>query len=279
MTGVGVDYGGYLIEREVGRGGHAGVYRAHHRSDPDTIVALKVLDEWHRSPAEQGRLDREFAFANALKHPNIIAVYRHGPFWLAMQYIDGGKATGLRTLEDRLAALTQVAAALDYAHRRGIVHCDVKPANILIPADFGRAGAVLTDFGTAHAVVEDVWHRPRHTGNPEVSLPYTAPEILQGKAPSAATDEYALACTAVELLTGAPPFAAQNAADLADAHLRLLPPPLSDTLGPAARAADVVVQRALAKFPARRYESCADFVEELSRALLSHAGPAKAVET
>lgn len=279
MTGVGVDYGGYLIEREVGRGGHAGVYRAHHRSDPDTIVALKVLDEWHRSPAEQGRLDREFAFANALKHPNIIVVYRHGPFWLAMQYIDGGKATGLRTLEDRLAALTQVAAALDYAHRRGIVHCDVKPANILIPADFGRAGAVLTDFGTAHAVVEDVWHRPRHTGNPEVSLPYTAPEILQGKAPSAATDEYALACTAVELLTGAPPFAAQNAADLADAHLRLLPRPLSDTLGPAARAADVVVQRALAKFPARRYESCADFVEELSRALLSHAGPAKAVET
>lgn len=279
MTGVGVDYGGYLIEREVGRGGHAGVYRAHHRSDPDTIVALKVLDEWHRSPAEQGRLDREFAFANALKHPNIVAVYRHGPFWLAMQYIDGGKATGLRTLEDRLAALTQVAAALDYAHRRGIVHCDVKPANILIPADFGRAGAVLTDFGTAHAVVEDVWHRPRHTGNPEVSLPYTAPEILQGKAPSAATDEYALACTAVELLTGAPPFAAQNAADLADAHLRLLPRPLSDTLGPAARAADVVVQRALAKFPARRYESCADFVEELSRALLSHAGPAKAVET
>lgn len=273
------DYGGYLIEREIGRGGHAGVYLAHHPSSRDVPVALKVLDESHRSPAEQRRLEREFGFASALKHPHIVAVYRHGPFWLAMQYVDGGKATGLRALQDRLAALTQIATALDYAHRRGIVHSDVKPANILIHADFGRAGAVLTDFGAAHAVVEDVWHRPGHFGHPEVSLPYTAPEILQGKAPSAATDEYALACTAVELLTGAPPFPTQSAADLAEAHLRLLPPPLSDTLGPAARAADVVVQRALTKFPARRYESCADFVEELSRALLPHAGAPKPVET
>ncbi|WP_024442522.1 serine/threonine-protein kinase [Mycobacterium sp. UM_WGJ] len=273
------DYGGYLIEREIGRGGHAGVYLAHHPSSRDVPVALKVLDESHRSPAEQRRLEREFGFASALKHPHIVAVYRHGPFWLAMQYVDGGKATGLRALQDRLAALTQIATALDYAHRRGIVHSDVKPANILIHADFGRAGAVLTDFGAAHAVVEDVWHRPGHFGHPEVSLPYTAPEILQGKAPSAATDEYALACTAVELLTGAPPFPTQSAADLAEAHLRLLPPPLSDTLGPAARAADVVVQRALTKFPARRYGSCADFVEELSRALLPHAGPPKPVET
>lgn len=266
-----VDYGGYLIDCEVGRGGHAGVYRAHHRTDAGVPVALKVLDESHRTPAEQRRLGREFAFAGALKHPNIVTVYQLGPFWLTMQYVDGGKASGLRTLEDRLAALAQVAGALDYAHRCGIVHCDVKPANILVPADFGRAGAVLTDFGAAHAVVEDVWHRLRHPGNPEVSLPYTAPEILHGKAPSAATDEYALACTAVELLTGAPPFPARSAAELADAHLRLLPPPISGTLGSVARAADVVVQRALAKFPARRYESCADFAGELSRALAPHS--------
>lgn len=267
MTGAGVDYGGYLIDREIGHGGHATVFRAHRRSRPGLPVALKVLDEGHRSPAEQARLDREFAFAETLPHPNIVAVYRHGPGWLAMQYVDGGKATGLRTLEDRLAALAQVADALDYAHRRGVVHCDVKPANILIPADIRRSGAVLTDFGAAHAVVEDVGHRPGQVDNPEVSLPYTAPEILQGKAPTAATDEYALACTAVELLTGAPPFPAENAADLAEAHLRLLPPPISGTLGPAARAADVVMQRALAKFPARRYESCSEFVDELSRAL------------
>ncbi|RRR45038.1 serine/threonine protein kinase [Mycolicibacter terrae] len=270
MGEAGGDFGGYLIDREVGRGGHATVYQAHPANSgagPAPLVALKVLDESHRTPAQQARLDREFEFARALDHPNIVTVYRHGPFWLAMQFVDGGKSTGLQTVPDRLAALAQIASALDYAHHSGIVHCDVKPANILIPADFPRAGAVLTDFGSAHAVVEDVWSRPRRPGSPEVSLPYTAPEILCGKAPSAATDEYALACTAVELLTGAPPFPAASAAELVDAHLRRLPPPVSGAFGPAARALDVVVERALAKFPARRYGSCTEFVERLSRAL------------
>jgi serine/threonine-protein kinase len=279
MGEAGVEFGGYLVDREVGRGGHATVYLAHHvdlEADPAPPVALKVLDEAHRTPVEQARLDREFEFARILDHPNIVKVYRHGPFWLAMQFIDGGKSTRLQTLPDQLAALAQIASALDYAHHRGIVHCDVKPANILIPADFPRTGAVLTDFGSAHAVVEDVWlrtRRARNPGNPEVSLPYTAPEILCGKAPSAATDEYALACTAVELLTGAPPFPAPSAAELVDAHLRRLPPPVAATFGPTARALDVVVERAMAKFPARRYGSCTEFVEQLSRVLGGLMGP------
>lgn len=279
MGEAGVEFGGYVIDREVGRGGHASVYRAHHSSDPEVPVALKVLDQSHRTPAEQDRLNREFEFAAVLDHPNIVTVYRHGPFWLAMQLVDGGTVKRLRTPEDQLAALAQIAGALDYAHHRGIVHCDVKPANILIPEDFSRGEAVLTDFGSAHAVVEDVWHRPAHFGNAEVSLPYTAPEILRGKPPSAATDEYALACTAVELITGAPPFPAQSAAELVDAHLRRLPPPISDALGSGSRAVDVVIERAMAKFPARRYESCTDFVEQLSRALASHSVPSTHSET
>lgn len=265
MGEAGTDFGGYQIAREVGRGGFAVVYQAHHQADPDLPVALKVLNEAHRTPVWQARLDREFEFAGILDHPNIVRMYRHGPGWLAMQFVDGGGATRLRTLADRLAVLTQIAAALDYAHHRGIVHCDVKPANILLPADFPRSGAVLTDFGTAHAVVEDVWRRHQH--NPEVSLPYTAPEILLGKAPSAATDEYALACAAVELFTGSPPFSAENAAELVDAHLRRLPPPLPATFGSPTRAADLVLERAMAKYPARRYESCTELVDELSRAI------------
>lgn len=276
MGEAGVDFGGYLIDREIGRGGHATVYRAHHRrlrGDPGPPVALKVLDESHRTPGQQARLDREFAFANALHHPNIVSVYQHGPYWLAMQFVDGGKSTTLRTRPHQLAALAQIAGALDYAHHAGIVHCDVKPANILVPEDFPRTGAVLTDFGSAHAVVEDVRlqprgsRRPRQPAGPEVSLPYTAPEILCAKAPSAATDQYALACTAVELLTGTPPFRTDSAAELVDAHLRRLPPPVSSAFGRASRALDVVVERAMAKLPARRYDSCTEFVEQLSRVL------------
>lgn len=270
LAGMGPNLGGYRITREVGRGGSAVVYQARSPEVGQCLpVALKVLDEEHRTAAWQARLGREFELAATLDHPNIVRMYRHGPFWLAMQFLGGGPLTRLQTTGDRLAALGQIAAALDYAHHRGIVHCDVKPANILLPQDFPHSGAVLTDFGSAHAVVDDV---NRRQPNPEVSLPYTAPEILLGKAPSAATDEYALACTAVELFTGAPPFVADSAAELVDAHLRHLPPPLPNTFGAATRTVDLVVERAMAKYPARRYDSCTEFVAELSRAIDGSAG-------
>ena len=103
--------------------------------------------------------------------------------WLTMELVDGGTASAVAENEDRLAALAQIADALDYTHRCGIVHCDVKPSNILVSQDFSRA--VLIDFGVAHAVAETVWHRPTHL---EASLPYTAPELLRGRPPSARTD-------------------------------------------------------------------------------------------
>lgn len=227
------------------------------------MVALKILHEDHRTQVEQARLEREFEFARMLDHPHIITVYEHGPCWLAMQFIDGGKSTALQPLDDVLAALAQVADALDHVHRNGIVHCDVKPANILVAADFARGGAVLTDFGAAHAVVEDVWRRQRQ----QVSLPYTAPELLSGHSPSAASDEYALACTMVELLTGAPPFTGTDSAELIDAHLHRMPPPTSRNFDRAARAFDVVVARGVAKVPDMRYRSCTELVEHITRVL------------
>lgn len=260
------DVGEYTVERELGRGGHATVYRAHRTADPRRVVALKVLDEQHRTPLERARLAREFDFAHDLDHPSIVTVYERGESWFAMQFIDGGKSTRLATLDDRLAALAQIADALDYVHRRGIVHCDVKPANILAPTDFPHERAVLTDFGVAHAVVEDVWSRPQH---PEVSLPYAAPEVLVGKSPAAATDEYALACTAAELITGTPPFAPDSAAALVEAHLHRPPPAMSREFDWLPRAFDAVLGRAIAKLPQARYESCTEFVAQLTRALRS----------
>ncbi len=99
----------------------------------------------------------------------------------------------------------------------------MKPTNILVCEDFSRGGAVLIDFGVAHSIAEDAHHRPTHI---EASLPYTAPELLHGRAPSAAADEYALACTAVEMLTGSPPFNAITAIALIDDHLQQSGPPL-----------------------------------------------------
>ncbi|MDT0440924.1 protein kinase domain-containing protein, partial [Streptomyces doudnae] len=129
--------------------------------DPDgATVALKVLDDQHRQPAHLARLQREFDFARQLAHPNVVTVYASGPGWLAMEFLGGGTVNNLPDIPDRLSALTQIAGALDLAHRRGIVHCDVKPANILVDHPFSRA--VLIDFGVAHSMAEDVAARLAH---------------------------------------------------------------------------------------------------------------------
>src|SRR6185295_12665524 len=134
--------------------------------------------------------------------------------------------------------------ALDHAHQRGIVHCDVKPSNILVSLPFSIHGAVLIDFGVAHAVAEEVGHRP-----------------------SAATDEYALACTAFELNTGSTPFTATTPMGLIDQQLHSPPPKLSRRVAWLPHAFDSIMSKALAKSPDSRYESCSEFISLITRAL------------
>jgi serine/threonine-protein kinase len=255
---------GYVVDAALGHGGYATVYRAHDGAGPDRTVALKVLDERHRTPAQIGQLQREFDFAHRLDHPHIVTVYENGPGWLAMELLDGGTVAKLQGLPDRLAALAQIAAALDYAHQRGVVHCDVKPSNILVSLPFSVRGAVLIDFGVAHAVAEDVGRRPAHI---EASLPYSAPELLRGHAPSAAADEYALACTAFELITGSPPFTATTSMGLVDEQLHSPPPKLSRKVDWLPHAFDSMMSKALAKTPDNRYESCSEFIALITKAL------------
>jgi eukaryotic-like serine/threonine-protein kinase len=257
-------YEGYAVEAAVGHGGYATVYRAHDLADPDRAVALKVLDDHHRRPDQLAQLQQEFDFAHRLDHPHIIKVFECGPGWLAMELVDGGTVGTLRDLPNRLAALDQIAGALDHAHQRGIVHCDVKPSNILVSLPFSIRGAVLIDFGVAHAVAEGVGHRTTHI---EASLPYSAPELLRGHAPSAPTDEYALACTAFELVTGSPPFTDTTSMGLIDEQLHSPPPKLSRKIDWLPHAFDSIMGKALAKDVDNRYESCSEFISLIIRVL------------
>ena len=240
------------------------MYRAHRPEGLDRTVALKVLDDHHRQPAQMAQLQREFDFAHRLDHRHIVSVYECGPGWLTMELIEGGTVAKLRGLPSRLIALCEIADALDYAHRRGVVHCDVKPSNILVSDPFSIHGAALIDFGIAHSIADGVGRRPAHI---EASLPYSAPELLRGQAPSAATDEYALACTAFELITGAPPFTQTAALRLMDAQLNSPPPKASHRIDWLPRAFDSIMSKALAKTEDNRYESCSEFISMLTRAM------------
>jgi serine/threonine protein kinase len=264
VLAVGENFEGYVVDAALGHGGYATVYRAHHVVGADCAVALKVLDHHYRRADQLARLQREFEFAHQLDHPHIITVYDFGPGWLAMELVDGGTVVSLPTMADHLAALGQIADALDYMHQRGIVHCDVKPSNILVGQDFSRFGAVLIDFGVAHWLAEDAGLSPARV---EASLPYSAPELLRRQTPTAATDEYALACTAIELITGAPPFSAKSPMELVDAHLLNPPPRYSRRIALVPRAFDSILAKALAKNPECRYGSCAEFVSLITRAL------------
>jgi serine/threonine-protein kinase len=262
VLSVGEEFEGYVVDSTLGRGGYAIVYRAHALAERNRAVALKVLDRHSRGQDQTARLLREFEFAHQLHHRHVVAVYQHGLGWLTMELIDGGTVTVLSKRKRQLAALAQIAGALDYIHRRGIVHCDVKPSNILVSQDHSRA--VLIDFGVAHTVAETVGRPPAQI---EASLPYAAPELLRGRPPSALTDQYALACTATELLIGSPPFSAATPMGLMYAHLTKPPPSYSHKIAWAPRQFDSVMHRALAKMPESRYDSCSEFVAELSRTL------------
>jgi serine/threonine-protein kinase len=123
---------------------------------------------------------------------------------------------------------------------------------------------VLIDFGVAHAVAEDVGRRPTHI---EASLPYSAPELLYGHTPSAASDEYALACTAFELITGSAPFTATTSMGLIYEQLHSPPPKLSRRVAWLPHAFDSIMSKALAKSVDNRYESCSEFISLITRAL------------
>ena len=261
----GMMFAGYRVESLVGRGGMGVVYRATDLS-LERPVALKLIapelaeDEHFRS-----RFLREPRMAASLDHPNVIPIYeageRDGQLYLAMRYVDG---SDLKTLLERdgklcperaLTVLAQVAGALDAAHRRDLVHRDVKPANVLLDED---GHVYLTDFG----ITTQVGGASTDTGRVAGTLDYLAPEQIRGQEVDARTDVYALACVLYECLAGTPPFRRATEGETLWAHMQEEPAPL-----PGHPAFDPVLRKGLAKDRGERYGTCAELIEAAAEAL------------
>jgi len=259
------------------------------------LVALKIMapalaaDEVFRY-----RFIREWQAAAAVDDPHIIPVYEAGEaggvLFLAMRLVTGGdvrslvRRSGPLASAEAAAIISPVASALDAAHGAGLVHRDVKPANMLLDRRPGRPDYVyLSDFGLSKAALSSagLTGTGQFLGTPN----YTAPEQIQGLSADGRADQYALACAAFELLTGAPPFKRDQDMAVIWAHMREPPPTLSSQRPGSPIAADAVFARALAKAPQDRYASCGQFAEALRAALslasyhLDHGAPLAAMQT
>ena len=274
LTGLtpGSRVAGYLLEKLVGVGGMAAVFRARDER-LGRVVALKLLtgDE-----VVQQRFAREARAVAAVDHPHIIPVYEAGEaggvLFIAMRYVAGDD---LRTIVRRdgglrprraAAFISPVASALDAAHAAGLVHRDVKPANMLVDVGPGRPEHVyLSDFGVARGVLTSsgLTRAGQFLGTPD----YAAPEQINGGQVDGRADQYALACVAYTLLSGSVLFSRDVPMAVLYAHLSAPPPRLTVVRPDLSEAVDQVLARGLAKTPEERYESCGAFADALREAL------------
>ncbi|WP_067571220.1 serine/threonine-protein kinase [Nocardia acidivorans] len=265
MLRSGETFAGYLIERELGRGGMGSVYLARHPRLP-RLVAIKLLSaELFGDSEVRARFEREGDVVARLDHPNIVPLFDRGfdddRMWIAMRYIDGIDASLLESanLPPRQAVriIGETAKALDFAHRKGVLHRDVKPANILIERLDGEERIFLADFGIARLRDENT--KLTQTGSFTATLAYAAPEQLSGHPLDHRCDQYSLACTLFRLLTGTVPFDAQHPIAIMRGHLDQPPPPVSSLRPGLPPGLDAVMAKAMAKHPTGRFDSCTAF--------------------
>lgn len=270
----GDNFAGYRILLLLGSGGMGEVYLSEHPRLP-RHDALKILPSGISADQEfRQRFEREADLACKLWHPNIVGVHDRGEFngqlWIAMDYVEGMDAARLLADSypsgmpvDMVAKIAMaVASALDYAHGRGLVHRDVKPANIMLTNTAGQdQRIVLTDFGIARSI-DDISGLTA-TNMTIGTVAYSAPEQLIGKPIDGRADQYALAATAYHLLTGNYLFAHSNPAVVISHHLTAQPPALADTMRGLAWL-DSILAVALAKDPDDRFLSCSDFATALT---------------
>jgi serine/threonine-protein kinase len=279
---VGTTFNGYRITSVLGRGGMSVVYAAEHLRLGRT-VALKVLsqslaaDETFRE-----RFSRESQLAASLDHPNIVPIYDAGEaegfFYIAMRHVEGSdlgtliEREGPLSLGQTLFYIEQVASALDQAHEQGLIHRDVKPANVLIARPSDRV--FLTDFGIVKQLSTKGLTKPAFfLGTYE----YSAPEQIEGKDVDRRTDLYALGCILYECLSAEPPFKGDTESSLIKAHLSDPPPRLAEKRPDVPLAVTDIILTAMAKRKEDRYPTCGELVRTLRAvALGTTSGPSMA---
>ncbi len=272
-----VKLGRYRLDSKIAEGGMASVWRGFDE-DLHRAVAVKVMrDVIQKDAVFAERFVREARTIASFDHPNILSVYDFGSspdVYLVLPLIEGG------SLKDRLGApirlplvvdwLRQVAAALDYAHARGVLHRDIKPANIMV----NREGhLLLADFGIARSTeLTGLTQTGDLLGTPN----YMSPEQAIGRILDGRSDQYSLAVMGYEMLTGSVPFHADTPLLVLNKHVRDMPEPPSRRIPGIPPEVDAVFARALAKDPVDRYPTCSEFVEDLARAVGAPAQPSLA---
>ncbi|WP_052594723.1 serine/threonine-protein kinase [Luteipulveratus mongoliensis] len=263
-------FAGYRIRRVLGRGGMGAVYAADHPRLP-RLVAIKTLTASTDDAEARARFEREAEMVARLDHPNIVAVLDRGiedglP-WISMQLVDGTDASralrehGPYPLGRVLHVVHETARALDEAHRRGVLHRDVKPGNIMLRAgqEGGAERVLLTDFGIGSVAGGD---EITQTGGSMATVEYASPEQLRGELLDGRSDQYSLACTTFTLLAGRPPFQGPPVRVI-EQHLQAAPPSLLAARPDLPPALQDVVHRAMSKDRTRRFATCAEYADAL----------------
>ncbi len=279
MPQVGTEFAGYRLEELVGTGGMSMVYRAQHLRLERTVALKVLMPELSQDDSFKERFTRESRLAASLDHPNVIPIYEAGDeggvFYIAMRFVGGSTLKHVLETDGPLPAaraasvMSQVASALNAAHEeKGLVHRDVKPANILVVSGHGAEGGdhvYLSDFGIAKQRAAGALTK---TGMFVGTADYAAPEQIEGRELDRRADVYALGCVLYETLTGAPTYEKDSEVALMYAHLLEPPPQVTHKRPDLSPEIDAVVAKAMAKSPDDRYATTPEFATAMRKALI-----------